>query len=47
MLTSDCSKDVYNLVNPFFNAFAHERTYNGRRMDYFGYLAHRMTGSIV
>lgn len=38
--------DTFNFFNPFFNHFSHEKYYQGRKMDYFGYLAHKMTGRL-
>lgn len=40
----ECCNDVWNFVNPFSNVFSQEKFYKGRRMDYLGYLAHKMTG---
>jgi hypothetical protein len=37
--------DAKNMFNPFFNQFANEKEYKGVRMDYFGYMAHKMTGT--
>jgi hypothetical protein len=38
--------DAKNMFNPFFNQFGIEKEYKGAKMDYFGYMAHRMTGTI-
>ena len=46
MSRTETFNDTVNFFNPFFNHFGNERIYKGKRMDYFGYLAHRMTGSV-
>lgn len=40
------SLDLKNFVNPFFNPYEEKRELNGQNMDYFGYYAQTLSGTL-
>jgi hypothetical protein len=40
------SLDLKNFINPFFNPYEEKRELNGQSMDYFGYYAQNLSGTL-
>lgn len=43
ILSEETKKELKCFFDPFENHFVYNREYKGKQMDYFGYLAHRIT----
>lgn len=38
--------DLKNVFNPFFDPYSFSKEVNGQKMDYFGYQAEQLTGTL-